>query len=314
MQFYLAPMEGITGYIYRNAHKKYFGTVDMYMSPFISPNRNRCMNTREREDVLPGHNEGMHMVPQILTNKSEQFIQTARELKELGYSQVNLNLGCPSGTVVSKKKGAGFLDEPKLLCEFFDEVFDALEGEIGISVKTRLGMEFPEEFEDLLDIYNQYPIKELIVHPRLQKDFYNGEPDWDCFELALKRASMPICYNGDIFSAEDYKRFMKRFPQVGRIMLGRGILRNPNLIGKLVDGRKLDKTNLRKFHDALFAEYGKVLFGERNVLFKMKELWFYMIHSFASGEKYLKKIKKAQRAADYISAADTLFRECELQG
>lgn len=312
MHFYLAPMEGITGYIYRNAHNACFGTIDTYVAPFISPNKNRCMNTREAEDVKPEHNKDMRMVPQILTNKAERFIDTAKELHALGYDEVNLNLGCPSGTVVSKKKGAGFLEEPMELQRFFEHTFDSLDGIVKISVKTRLGMEFKEEFEDLLPIFNEYPFTELIVHPRLRRDFYNGSPDWECFRMALEYAKMPVCYNGDIFTVEAYEQFVKRFPTVERMMLGRGILRNPNLIGAIRGEGKADKQRLREFHDRLLKDYGAVLSGERNLLFKMKELWFYFGNSFEEPQRYLKKIKKAQRVSDYKAAVDALFREAAL--
>lgn len=309
MKLYLAPMEGITGYIYRNAHKKYYNTIDAYMTPFISPNRNRCMNTREQEDVLPGHNENMQLIPQILTNRSEQFVQTAKELANMGYGEVNLNLGCPSGTVVSKKKGAGFLGEPLMLEYFLDEISAGLDGIVKISVKTRLGMEFEEEFEDLLAIYNKYPLSMLIVHPRLREDYYTGAVRMDSFEVAMERAKMPLCYNGDIFTMEDYDRLVERFPTLEHLMLGRGVLRNPAFPGMISETGVCDRQTLRRFHDTLLEDYGNVLSGERNLLFKMKELWFYLQESFVSPHKSMKKVKKAQHLEDYLAAVDTLFRE-----
>lgn len=309
MQIYLAPMEGITGYIYRNAHRSYYNTIDTYITPFISPNQNRCMNTREHEDVLLQHNRGMHVIPQILTNRSELFVRTARELYDMGYRELNLNLGCPSGTVVSKKKGAGFLSEPQMLEQFLDEIFEALDGIMKISVKTRTGMEAQEEFRALLDIYNKYPMSELIVHPRLRKDFYRGRVSPDSFELALERARMPVCYNGDIFTKEDYDCFAERFPQVEKIMLGRGILRDPNLPGVIRGKEERDMRRLRAFHDTLVKDYSEVLSGDRNLLFKLKELWFYLGNSFQNADRYLKLIKKAQHMPEYCAAVDALFRE-----
>lgn len=311
MKLYLAPMEGITGYIYRNAHKKYYNTMDVYMTPFISPNKNRCMNSRELEDVLPEHNVNMHVVAQILTNRSEQFVKTAKELAQLGYKEVNLNLGCPSGTVVSKKKGAGFLGEPHMLEQFLDEIFEALDGIVKISLKTRLGMEFEEEFEDLLDIYNKYPVSELIVHPRLREDYYKGCVRLDSFELAMERAKMPLCYNGDVFSHEDYVRLVERFPTLNCLMLGRGVLRNPDLPGIICGKMAQDKQTLRYFHDTLLENYGNILFGEKNLLFKMKELWFYLQESFSCPQKNMKKIKKAQHLTDYLAAVEAMFRDEE---
>ena len=112
MEFYFAPMEGITGYIYRNAHQKFFPGMDKYFTPFLSPNENRALNPKEKKDILREHNIDLYVTPQILTNRADFFLRAARELKEeYGYEEVNLNLGCPSGTVVSKGKGAGFLGD-----------------------------------------------------------------------------------------------------------------------------------------------------------------------------------------------------------
>ena len=161
-------MEGITGYIYRNALYSCYNNIDKYFTPFIMPNQNRCFNTRELNDVLPEHNRGMYTVPQILTNSAEDFVKTALALQRMGYDEVNLNLGCPSRTVVTKMRGAGFLAEQQLLRKFLDEIFDRLD--MKLSIKTRIGMENPEEFYELIEIYNRYPMEELIIHPRLQTE------------------------------------------------------------------------------------------------------------------------------------------------
>lgn len=186
MKIYLAPLEGITGHIYRTALKECFDGFDKYFIPFISPNQKGHFSTREKKDVLPENNRGVLAVPQILTNQAEDFIETAKKLAEYGYEEVNLNLGCPSRTVVTKGRGAGFLEEPDRLDRFLDEIFKKREWKI--SVKTRIGMSEPEEFEDLLKIYNRYPLEELIVHPRLQKDFYKNTPNLDVFAMAAEES------------------------------------------------------------------------------------------------------------------------------
>lgn len=173
IQFYLAPMEEVTGYVYRNVYHTMFGDMDKYFTPFIAPTKKKILKTRERKEVAPEHNQGMYVVPQILTNDAEQFLDTCNMLTELGYHEVNLNLGCPAATVVSKRKGSGFLDEPGKLDQFFETIFEEMSGlpeekRFCISVKTRIGMEFPEEFEDILKVYNRYPFSEIIIHPRLQ--------------------------------------------------------------------------------------------------------------------------------------------------
>ena len=200
MRRYAAPMEGITGYVYRNAHHRVFGGVDRYFTPFLSPGKKRGLRSRELNDVLPEHNEGVPVVPQILTNDWEDFLHTAEILREFGYEEVNLNLGCPSGTVAAKKRGAGFLGYPEELDLFLGRIFDGTD--MGISVKTRIGVERPEEFERLLAIYRKYPLRELIVHPRVLRDGYGNTPNLPAFLQALEDSPFPVCYNGDLFSRE----------------------------------------------------------------------------------------------------------------
>ena len=310
MRLYLAPLEGITGWIYRSAVYKCFGGFDKYFVPFIRPNQMGHLSAREKKDILPAHNAGMWTVPQILTNQAEDFLRTAVKLKEHGYEEVNLNLGCPSKTVVTKRRGAGFLAEPERLEAFLDEIF--AKSPIKISVKTRLGMEEPEEFARLLDIYNQFPMEELIIHPRVQKDFYKNTPRLEMFELALAKSKNMLCYNGDINSVSDADRLEERFPQVDCIMMGRGVLADPALGRQLKGGGRADKEELRQFHDMIYSGYCEEMSGDRTILYKMKELWFYLADIFADSKKYAKKIKKAEKCAVYEKIIEEMFWECEL--
>lgn len=172
MKFYMAPLEGITGYVFRNAHYEYFHPADKYFTPFITPGLNSSLKSKALKDVLPENNHGPFIVPQILTNRADEFIYTEKQLGEMGYTEINLNLGCPSGTVVAKGRGSGFLAFRDKLDAFLDEIYST--AEMKISIKTRLGKESAEEFEALLDIYNQYPLEELIIHPRTREDYYRG--------------------------------------------------------------------------------------------------------------------------------------------
>ncbi len=293
MKYYLAPMEGITGYIYRNSYEKFFHNIDKYFTPFIIPNKSTSLKTKELRDILPENNKGINIVPQILTNDSEGFIITARKLQQLGYNEINLNLGCPSGTVVSKNRGSGFLAKREELDIFLDEIFKI--DDMKISIKTRIGKDSPEEFYELIKIYNKYPIEELIIHPRTQKDFYGNKPDLDVFKDALSLSSNPICYNGDIFSVSDYNRLIKTFPKVKTIMLGRGILANPGLINEIKNNTTIYKEVLKEFHDEILNKYIELYNEDRNALFRMKELWGYMIYIFSNNKKYAKKIKEGTK-------------------
>lgn len=319
MKFYLAPLEGITGYIYRNALHEYYGQgVDKYFTPFLTPHTKCSFNAKELRDITPEHNRGMYTVPQVLTNSAEDFLRIEKDLLALGYEEININLGCPSGTVASKGRGAGFLAETKKLDCFLEDIFAGTNAKI--SLKTRIGIDDPEDFYELLDIYNKYPLEELIIHPRVLKEYYKGKPHWEIFDYAVKNSKNALCYNGDIFSVADYEHLQQEVFQkndgyhVHAIMLGRGILQNPALIEQLAQyehkGEKkfdFDKNQFKLFHDRLRNEYMTQMSGDMNVLFKMKELWFYMIMLFPGQEKVLKKIKKAKKLAEYDAAIKELM-------
>lgn len=310
MNLYFAPLEGIGGYIYRNAQADYFEKADKYYSPFLAPNQNRSISPKEYKDIAPEHNEDITLVPQIMANNAEIFLKAAQELEQLGYKEINLNLGCPSRTVVTKYRGAGFLAKPDALEQFLEEVYSKLN--IRLSLKTRLGMEDEEEFEHLLDIYNKFPVSELIIHPRVQTDYYKNTPRMESFLNALEKSKNPVVYNGDIFNKEKYQQVMKQM-DVSGVMLGRGVLANPALFGEIRGTEKLSKERLWEFHERLLADYMQEMSGERNVLFKMKELWFYLAWSFTNTEKYEKKIRKAQHLSDYRLVVKQLFFEQELR-
>lgn len=333
MQIYLAPLEGITTYVYRRAYEHHFGGVDRYFTPFIV---NKKMAKKEIEGILPENNPGKELIPQIMSNRAEDFVQVSKEIASYGYDTVNLNLGCPSGTVVSKKRGAGFLAYPDELDAFLSEVYE--KSPIKISIKTRIGLEDESEWEKILSIYEKYPMEELIIHPRLRSDFYKGTIRKEAFAKALEQMRVPICYNGELNSVEDVARIKEEFPQVDRIMLGRGILRHPELVAQirsfelgrsveeakkrmLFDCRNGDtpavaeqetsdaewKKRMRGFHDEVYAGYQEIMSGDKNTLFKMKELWSYMGESFPGAEKQIKQIKKANRLSEYENAVNVIF-------
>lgn len=311
MKYYFAPLEGVTGYIYRNAYEAFFGQIDKYFLPFISPTKNKGFTSRELNDILPEHNQGINAVPQILTNNSEYFIGTVNEIVKFGYNEVNLNLGCPSGTVVAKHKGSGFLAQRKQLDEFLEEAFSKISTKI--SIKTRIGKDSPEEFYELIEIFNKYPLEELIIHPRIQTDFYKNKPNMEVFKDGLALSKNPVCYNGDIFNVNDYKKLTENYPSLQAVMLGRGVIANPALIREIKNNDKLDKQKIREFHDAIYKGYQQILSGDRNVLFKMKEVWFYMIHLFAESDKYAKKIRKTDKLQDYESIISRIFQELDIE-
>lgn len=310
MKIYYAPLEGITGYIQRQTFDKHFGCVDKYFIPFIQPKQHGHFTNREKQDMAPEHNEGLRSIPQLLTNSVHDFLLTTEKLQELGYTEVNLNLGCPARTVVSKGRGSGQLADPNALEQFLIEVFEKVQVEV--SIKTRIGVENPLEFETILPIFQKFPLKELIVHPRVQKEMYTGTPHKGIFEAAMAVKEFPVCYNGDIFSKADYEQLVQQFPTLDRIMIGRGLLQNPALAREIQGGAPLTKEEVRAYHDELYARYQQVMFGDKNLLFKMKEFWVYQMESFNDTVKATKKIRKAQRAYQYEEAVNELFEKCDL--
>lgn len=326
MRLEMAPLEGLTTYIFRNAHAKYFGKMDKYYTPFLSLHKEKEFSHKERQEILPENNTGLWVVPQVLTNSSEDFLKAAQKLKDIGYEEVNINLGCPSGTVVPKGKGAGMLAQPEQLEHFLEEIFEKTP--MKISLKTRLGMEDVQEWDRILEIYNKFPLEELIVHARVREDYYKKPVRWEAFGKALERSNCPVCYNGDIFTVEEYVTLEERFFKLQAVMLGRGLLRNPGLATEISKsgysqkcgeetrdvGAEKDSdyfVRLCSFHDEIYREYQKILSGDRNVLFKMKEFWSYLICSFPEMEKQLKKLHKTKSCAEYESWLRILFQNVE---
>ena len=307
MKFYLAPMEEITGYVFRQVYRDLFGGIDKYFTPFLSPTQKKVLRTREQKEVVPNHNTGMYVVPQILTNRAEAFLETVAYLKKLGYKEFNLNLGCPSATVVTKKKGSGFLGDPDELDLFFQRVFEDSSLEGSVSVKTRLGLRSADEFEEILSVYNRYPLKELIIHPRVQKDFYKGLPDLPAFEIALKNSRHPVCYNGNICSIADYEKIHSQFPRTEAVMVGRGLVADPGLVRQILTGKETTLSELKEYEKRLYEGYCEAYQDAGNAVYKMKEVWFYLGNRFPDQSKQLKKIKKASSPNKYREAADAFF-------
>ena len=313
MRFLFAPMEGITGRIFRRVHVRFFPGIHRYYAPFFSPSGDHHFPLRGLTDLLPEENPGVPLVPQLLTRHAEDFVWAASSLMDRGYGEVNLNLGCPSGTVTAKGKGAGFLRDPDGLDAFFDGVFSApeLKG-LAISVKTRLGMEREDEFPRLLEIYRRYPLSALIVHPRLRTDYYTGPVHPEGYRLALEGSPFPVIWNGDIFSPADLGALLARFPETETVMLGRGLAAEPGLADRLRGGAACDREKLRAFHDALCEEYRAVLYGDTALCHRMKELWSYWILHFSGGEKHYKRLTKAKTWQEYRLAAEAIFAELPL--
>ncbi len=315
MEIYFAPLEGITLFPFRMAHRSLFGGVDRYYMPFITVHQTRTLRTKEKKDLLPENNAGMCVIPQLLGNHAEDTLWYLRTLREKGFAEVDLNCGCPSGTVVTKGRGAGMLRDLDALDAFFEQVFDGIQQlDMRLSVKTRIGITDAVDVEEVIRVYNRYPISLLTVHPRLQKQFYKGEPDMEAFAAFTELCRLPLCYNGDITSAQGAEQIMAQYPQVKALMIGRGMIANPALAEQIRGEGVLTKERLKAFHDQAYRNWVEDLGDPNNVVGRMKELWFYFSQSFADCEKARKRIRKARSGVEYLDAAERLFRECALKG
>ena len=307
MQYYFAPMEGLTDSVFRRLHHTYFPGVDRYYMPFISPTQHRSLTNREARELPMADSVPFVAVPQVLTKVADDFVWAAEQCADRGYTEVNLNLGCPSGTVVAKGKGSGMLADPENLDRFLDTVFSA--SPIPVSVKSRLGIVDPQEFPRLLDIYNQYPILELTLHPRVRKAFYSGSVDMEMFTYCYENSKNPLCYNGDICDLDGIERVRNRYPKVESVMIGRGLIGDP---GMLTLGGT-DVESLEKMFNAMLDEYMVLFGGSRNAMFRLKEHWGMLIHRFQDSEKLGKRLRKTTDLDEYKAITQEIFHTLKLK-
>lgn len=308
MNYYVAPMEGLTDRIWRQAHQKWFGWAGApakYYAPFLSPPENRVLIKKKMAELAPEANPGAPVVPQLLAKDGALAAWMVGELRKLGYTEVNLNFGCPSGTVTAKGKGSGMLRDLNKLDAFLAALFAEVEGPI--TVKTRLGVEKPEEFAAVLDVYNRYPIAELTIHPRVMRQQYRGEADREAFAKALPECKMPVCYNGDLMTVEQIRALEADFPAVQSIMVGRGIIADPALFRQALGGPAATKEELRGYLGDLYHGY-TALFGSAGcAISRMKGHWFYLIHRFEGSEKLEKQLRKLREPWEYETVVNQIF-------
>ena len=308
MNYYTAPMEGLTDRIWRQAHQRWFGAPGAparYYAPFISPPENRVLIKKKMAELDPAANPGAPVIPQLLAKDGALAAWMIGELRKMDYTEVNLNFGCPSGTVTAKGKGAGMLRDLSKLEVFLDEVFSQAEGPI--SVKTRLGVTSPEEFEAILDLYDRYPICELTIHPRVMRQLYRGEADRAAFAKYLPHCQMPVCYNGDITTPAQLKALEAEFPNLSGIMVGRGIIADPALLRQAVGGTPASKEELRGYLDELYHGYTEAFGMASCAVSRMKAHWHYLIQRFEGSEAFEKQLRKAREGWEYEVVVNHLF-------
>ncbi|MDD5757119.1 MAG: tRNA-dihydrouridine synthase family protein [bacterium] len=300
---YMAPLQGITNCDYRNVYSRMFAGYDFAVAPFIRScvvTSNTCTALR---DLFPERNDTkIGLIPQILSNTPSDFISMAKALYDLGYKTVNLNLGCPIKHIRSKRRGAGLLPYPSEILGMLHKIIPAIPNQL--SIKVRLGSENSREFIELLSFLNDLPLKDIIVHPRIGSQMYEGEVDLDAFAEVLSLSKHPVIYNGDIDSPETFKRLASRFPDITGWMIGRSGITNPFLPEKIKNLRSdTAQEKLKRFisfHDEILTAYQKTLSGPGHLMDKMKELWRYWAKSFKGGNKLFKAISKTRHLNNYL--------------
>lgn len=307
MRYYFAPMEGLTDSIYRQLHHTYFPGIHRYYTPFLSPTVHRSLTPKEQRELPIADTLAYDVVPQILTKNAGDFLWMANQCADRGYREVNLNLGCPSGTVTAKGKGSGMLTDPDNLDRFLDAIFS--QAPVPVSIKTRLGLNSREEFPALLNIFNRYPVAELTVHPRVRNAFYKGDVDMESFALAACNSVNPLCYNGNLYTMEQIRELAVKFQQIDRVMIGRGLIGDP---GMVTPGGTTSEA-LEAFCRDLLEAYTEAFGSARNAMFRMKENWRYLSCRFEGSDKLYKQLRKTTDLDQYKAITAEIFRTLPLK-
>lgn len=309
LTLHASPLQGFTDFRFRNTFRKYFGGIDVFYAPYIRLTGKQEIKGSFARDILLENNSEIELIPQILTNDAEAFLFVARYVQELGYKELNWNLGCPYPMVAKRGLGSGLIKYPEKINNILDKVYS--ESNIEVSIKMRLGFESSDEILKVFPIFEKYPIKNIALHPRIGKQLYKGGVDLEAFQHAMASTHHKLIYNGDINSVSRFKEMEERFPTIDTWMLGRGMIADPFLPEMIEGNTSLYPENkierFGKFHDTLFYEYEQALSGPSHVLMKMLHFWGYFITSFPNSRKGLKKIKKARNILAYENAVKEIL-------
>jgi len=303
----LAPLQGVTDVVFRQVYVRHFKGINQAMAPFISTMSSRRLKPSRLKDVDPALNTALPVIPQILGNDPDDFIYLGDYLFDMGYAQVNWNLGCPHSKIAKKLRGSGLLSHPDKIDAFLSRVIPAMKPTL--SVKIRLGRKSKEEIRDLIAMFNTHTLDEIILHPRTGEQMYTGAADVDAFEAAMNACNHPMVYNGDIVDLASWERIRQRFPDISRFMIGRGILSNP-FLPEQIKGMNIDSQiheRLKKFHTDLCNSYKQVFSGPGHLIGRMKGFWNYLGPSFENSKKPLKKLLKSNSEQDYLDRVNDFW-------
>ena len=309
----LGPFQGITDAPFRNVFKQHFSGIDKFYTPFFTGIQKDHAKNLQGEEIDPQCNDVETLTPQILSTDAEEILRFAKQCKQLGYKEINLNMGCPFPRVANKKRGCGLLPYPDKVEAMLERVFEEIDIKFG--VKCRLGYFSPEELEAIIPIFNKFPLSELIIHPRIGKQLYKGEADVERFKTLIPYINAPLVYNGDIFFVESFGRLREMVQPVNQFMLGRGILANPFLAEEIRGGAWNAPERTERLHAYIIDLYEDRLChagGSPKVLGRMKELWSYLMNSFEEPQVVWRKIKKINSLKEYEDAVEMIFRENQI--
>lgn len=311
---YLAPFQGITTYVFREVYTQYFGGVDKLFTAFFTGIQTEKSLRSHKQELAVTHHHGVPVIPQILSKDAREMLLFARICHDLGFEEINWNLGCPFPRVARKKRGSGLLPYPEDVQKILEELMPQIP--VRLSVKCRLGYHSPEEIFALLPVFHSFPLSELIIHARLGVQMYKGQTDWGSFEKVLENSTLPVVYNGDVFSPGDFDAAKSRFPSVNGWMLGRGLLADPFLPAAIKRERPpvSPETKIRRYVDELYYAYRKNFNDDLRALNRLKELWSYLSLSFDDPVRVFGKIKKTRSFDAYEDAVHFVFETYQWKG
>lgn len=299
-----SPLQGFTDFRFRNAFHKYFGGIDTFYAPYIRLNGKLVIKNSYQKDLQPENNTTLEVIPQVMTNNADEFLFVVKYIQDLGYTELNWNLGCPYPMVTKQGMGSGLICNPDKINEILYRAHS--ETNVTVSMKMRMGYEHAEEILDVFPILDTYPLKNIAIHARIGKQLYKGGVDLDAFQRCTEHTRHKLYYNGDITSVSKFKEMQERFPMIDHFMIGRGLIADP-FLPKMI---KNDLTEYPKdrwkifaeFHDTIYQQYDEALSGPTPIKMKMQGFWEYFAQSFSNPQKTFKKIKKANNPRAYQQA------------
>ncbi len=298
MKIFLAPIQGFTDYVFRNAHQAVYGGIDKYFTPFIRV-EGGALRKKDINDLIFSTEPISHdveLVPQIIANTAGEVELLLDFITESGYNACDINFGCPFPQQSKKHRGCGILQNRDMV----SNVLAAIKNypDIEFSLKMRLGYDSPDESLAVVDLINDAPLRFVTVHPRIGKQMYSGNVDLHGFRSLLAEIKHPVIYNGDIMTAENANQIIADFPEIHGIMIGRGMIANPGLAEGIKSGNyKLDRNKYLKFLSMLVEGYSEQYQNsEMMVLDKMKTFFNYS----PLDKKVLKAIQKSRSVSELI--------------